>query len=362
MIKEQEKELFLELCRHQSDAFREQLLTAATPWVLGQLFANRMQGIAYCRLRGHGLLDRVPREFRSALSDGYEMNLLRGESYLRCVDGVSALLEKSHADAAMLKGAWLCSQYPPGWRTANDIDLLCDPRKVTELGEILRGDGFAQGYLRGGEFFAADRREIITAKMMRGETVPFVKRVSLPGMPYLEIDLNFSVSYRGEDGDVAARMLENAGWRTSRLNRIRTLDKSDFFLHLCCHLYKEATTMPWIRMRRDMTLYKYADIAFLLLRMSDKETMELFARARQLALLPVCAYAVFSAAQLFAMEERAAIGWSREILSAMPEFLRTVVAPSEKKYYLYPDGDITARFFDEDRASHLKEADLPWKD
>lgn len=360
-MKEQEKQLFLELCRHRSDTFREELLPYATPWVLGQIFSNRMQGIAYCRLRHHRLLERVPREFAAALSDGYEMNLRRGESYLRCVDEVSALLEKSRADAVMLKGAWLCSQYPPGWRTAHDIDLLCDPKKVTELGEVLTEAGFAQGYLRCGEFFRADRREIVTAKMMRGETVPFVRRVSLPGMPYLEVDLNFSVTYRGEDGDVAARMLENAAWRTSRLNRIRTPEKSDFFLHLCCHLYKEATTLPWIERKRDMTLYKYSDIYLLLSQMSDLDAMEIFGRARVLGLTDICAYAVFSAAELFSMEERAAVGWSREILSARPDLLRTVVSPKEKKYYLYPDSDIVARFFDEDRAAHLQEADLPWK-
>lgn len=45
-----------------------------------------------------------------------------------------------------------------------------------------------------------------------------------------------------------------------RSAKIRTLESYDFLLHLCSHLYKEAMAVPWIRMRRDMTLYKYCDI------------------------------------------------------------------------------------------------------
>ena len=41
---------------------------------------------------------------------------------------------------------------------------------------------------------------------------------------------------------------------------VNILGDEDFFLHLCAHLYKEATTLPWIEMHRDMTLYKYCDI------------------------------------------------------------------------------------------------------
>ena len=43
-----------------------------------------------------------------------------------------------------------------------------------------------------------------------------------------------------------------------------TLDDAGFFIHLCAHLYKEATTLPWIEMHRDMTLYKYCDIHMML--------------------------------------------------------------------------------------------------
>ena len=42
-----------------------------------------------------------------------------------------------------------------------------------------------------------------------------------------------------------------------------TLSLPDFILHLCAHLYKEATVMAWVEMGRDQSLYKYADLYLL---------------------------------------------------------------------------------------------------
>ena len=45
-------------------------------------------------------------------------------------------------------------------------------------------------------FIPAARREIIESRMTRGETVPYVKEVGLPGMRFLEVDINFSLDYK----------------------------------------------------------------------------------------------------------------------------------------------------------------------
>ena len=250
----------------------------------------------------------------------------------------------------MLKGAVLCKQYPAGYRTSNDVDLLIRPTDVTLIGNLLRDEGFRQGDIRNGVFTPAARQEIIASRMMRGETVPFIKEVGLPGMPYLEVDLNFSLDYANGDITVLDMMLQ-AG------RDLRTLTSVDFFIHLCGHLYKEAATLPWVRMGRDMTLYKYADIYLLLSSMNEADITRLFARSARMGLDKICAYAIMQTAALFDMKVPHATSAARRVLRDDRDFLHTVISPSDRKTYLYTEKDIVKRFFHPDRKSLLREVE-----
>lgn len=207
-------------------------------------------------------------------------------------------------------------------------------------------------------FVPAPREEIIASKMMRGETVPLIKEVNLPGMKYLEVDINFSLDYKNGETDVLSAMLNNASVTNAREMKIPTLCREDFFIHLCAHLYKEATTLPWIEMHRDMTLYKYCDIYLLLTEMTDGDGKKTFARAEELGMQKVCAYAVLETAGLFDMTSGEAVHIAQQILEEDPTFLLTVVSPKEKKTYMYQTADVTERFFMDDRIADLKEVSV----
>ena len=84
-MRQKEKELFKSLCSFKEDTFDESLLDAATPTVLGHLFFNRMQGVAYGTLKKYDLLGKVNREFRNSLKDAYNQNLEKNNSFFKCV-------------------------------------------------------------------------------------------------------------------------------------------------------------------------------------------------------------------------------------------------------------------------------------
>jgi len=84
-MKQSEKLLFKALCSFKSKEFDETLLRSATPIVLGHLFFNRMQAIAFGTLNSHDLLGRVNREFRNSLRDSYTQNLEKNSSFYRSV-------------------------------------------------------------------------------------------------------------------------------------------------------------------------------------------------------------------------------------------------------------------------------------
>ena len=354
-MKLKEKQLFKELCEFKKETFDEELLKFATPHVLGLLFFNRMQGIAYDRLKKKGVLNKVNREFRNSLKSAFNQNVVKNRSFIECIDLVASILNKLDCKIAMLKGAFLCNHYPEGYRVSNDIDLLVKPSDVTIVANALNEAGFKQGNIRNDEFVAASRQEIIESKMMRGETVPYIKEVNLPNMKYLEVDINFSLDYKNGEIDILEKILEKAEVISKNGICLPTLSKDDFFIHLCTHLYKEASTLPWIEMQRDMTLYKYCDIYMLLSEMKDSDIESVFIRAKELGLEKACAYAVLEALELFDMDFFKAKNLSEAILENEKDFILKVVSPKDKKILKYQTVDVTKRFFMNNRVADLKE-------
>lgn len=61
------------------------------------------------------------------------------------------------------------------------------------------------------------------------------------------------------------------------------LPAADFFLHLCCHFYKEATNAMWIYNINDITFIKLCDIReFIRLKMTEQSLHEAIQKAIQL--------------------------------------------------------------------------------
>jgi len=353
-----EQDFFRLLCDvHRVDASRvgELAKIAATPEVLGQLFFNRMQGTAFTVLKSTGHLGTVTREFRNSLEAANLHNTLKNDSFYKAVRLVSDALKDCSGKYAMLKGAVLCGLYPRGCRTSNDIDLLVRPRDVTFIGKKLYDVGFRQGSVKNGKFTPASRREIIESKMLRGETVPYILKADLPYMPYIEVDINFSSDYKNSDGNIVDKMLFNAIDTEVMGVAVTTLGEYDFLIHLCAHLYKEATTLPWVKMKRDMTLYKSCDIYLLLEALSPAEVGALFLRAGELGAERICAWAVIMTSRLFECKNRYAAALSENLIRDDKNMLHKVISPVDRKTFVYSERDILKRFFSNDRAVLLSE-------
>ena len=110
-MNQQEKNLFINLCSFKAQNFDKTLLSAASPTVLGQLFFNRMQAVAYGTLKKHNLLGNVNREFRNSLKLAYEQNIEKNKSFFWCVKHIEEILSDCKCKYAMLKGAKLCKSY-----------------------------------------------------------------------------------------------------------------------------------------------------------------------------------------------------------------------------------------------------------
>lgn len=359
---EKEKKLVLQLCRFiEPDAARIEALMKESldfPYVLGQLLYNRMGGAAFSVLRDIGALGQVNREFRNALKTAYDDGCVKAASFQKALETLGEVLEGADFPYAVLKGGVLVDLYPLGMRTSNDLDILIEGRCIPALMARLEAAGFRQGYVRNGVFQECTRAQIISARMNRGETVPYVKEIGLPSMPFLEIDVNFSLDFKArQETDAVAALLRRAEHGAPAGNRrLDTLCPEDFLVHLCAHLYKEAATFQWVAMGRDQSLYKYADIYLWLTRRLEEGFARRFAEQTfRTGQQPACYYALHHTRVLFGMRQPVLDRLLAQLAPAGAGALTGVFDPQSGRTYRVPM-DIEEWIFCSDRKEQLYEA------
>lgn len=348
----------LELCRFlDSDKETLSALLAQPldlPYILGQVLYNRMGGAAYVTLKENNLLGRVNREFRSTLQAIYQVGVDKVRSLLQALEMLEDVLRQADFPYALLKGAFLAGLYPMGLRTSNDIDILIEHQHITSLAQLLSQAGFRQGNIRSGVFTAATRAEIISSRMNRGETIPFIKKIDLPKMEYLELDINFSLDFQAKNkNDNVSILLQRAEMGIN--GRLYTLSLPDFLIHLCAHLYKEATVISWVEMGRDQSLYKYADIYLFVHRYMTPAFAKLLAeRITAYGLQKECAYAFLYTRELFFIQNENFDWLIETICPADTNFRRQILEPQTGKLYTHAL-NLTEWIFCMNRKEHLHE-------
>lgn len=181
-------------------------------------------------------------------------------------------------------------------------------------------------------------------------------------MKYLEVDINFSLDYKNNENDTVWEFISNTEEVSNAGNPIVTLSKYDFVLHLCGHLYKEATTYPWVLMKRDMTMYKMCDLYLLLREYKEHDFEELFQRAAKLNMNAECYYALYVTRELFYLKNIVSDEFMSRLVRGMAlsgehsphSLINKVVSPADKQTYWYESNDIAERFFAKDRVVMLK--------
>ena len=354
-----ENHLVLSLCRFL-DYEKEEIHSAFEsgvdlPVVLGQILYHRMGGVAYETLNSIGILPKLNREFRSVLSLTYESNCMKTDSFYMALAELSELFSNVKFPYAFLKGSYLVSLYPKGLRTSNDLDILVNPNDVTLIENLLKSNGFVQGYLHGNEFRQATRQEIIYSKMNRGETVPFVKQINLPYMNYMEIDINFSLDFKAIGGTTFVFSLLKRAERNIVTSKgsLYTLSKADFLIHLCAHLYKEASIYNWVQMGRDLSLYKFCDIYLYVHKfMDDRSARELERAIRQYGMQKECYYALYFTRLLFSIRNPALDSLLENIQPQDLSYIRRIYDPVHRVSYTY-DMEYADWIFQNDRVHCL---------
>lgn len=356
-----EKDFILELCKIYTFD-KEKIVDLMNqpldyPYILGNILFHRIGGAAYTVLKTCDLLGKVNREFRNILKTIFDSNCDKNNSYKLALEWLYDMFKGNHFPYALLKGSYLMFVYESGIRTSNDFDILVNQEDISKISSILKENGYQQGHVRNGYFKPASRREIIMSRMNRGETVPFVKEVGLSGMQFCEIDLNFSLDFKpAQEGDIVKKLLSNIKplIKISK-GTLNTLNKADFLIQLCTHLYKEATVINWVQMSRDVSLYKYIDIYLFARKMFDDNfKQDLLQRITEYGLERECFYTFYYTKLLFDIENEMFDSIISAIEPKNTDFLKEIYAPSDGKLYTF-DIDYKDWVFEPNRGGKLHE-------
>ena len=261
-------------------------------WILGFLELNKIGGYFFHKTKDYEI--KLPQSAERKLSQVLKIQSERNRFMRKYIQDIGDELRYEKLRFAFLKGSVLSNTnfrfseksfscmalpeetkqtyrrqagepfYGEGERVSNDIDLLVEQKDISAISEVLKNMGFVQGYydFRESKIVPLPRAEILSRRMNRGETAPFVLETDDPCVPFVEVDINFSLDYlpNSHEEMLHAVLKDSLCYAGNIQGGIRSLRADDFFLHLIMHQYKESVLYSMVQRSKDTELYKLLDI------------------------------------------------------------------------------------------------------
>lgn len=242
-------------------------------YILGFLELHKIAGVFYKRAVEHDV--KIPAKILRKLQSIYAEQEYRVKFMRKWIEDVSYELDCAKLNYVFLKGSVLahtdfCGSpvYSDGERVSNDIDILVRSQDVTVAANTLKNLGFKQGFWdwKTQKFNPLSRAEIVSRRMNRGETAPFIALTENERVPFIEVDVNFSVDYLPTGGEriVDAMLLSKKQYGGKTKRRLYGASPEWFFLHLILHQYKESVLYFMAERGKETDLYKLLDIYLLM--------------------------------------------------------------------------------------------------
>lgn len=229
--------------------------------------------LLYKNLCNYGLSIKKPA--RQIFKYYYLGTLERNKIILSEYDKLRRVFAQNNICMAPLKGAFLIPNLyiDLGIRTVNDIDCLIMPKDKKIVKEILTTIGYINGD------YDEDNNSIIKIsskknmlwKMNMNSLYPFRKIIDSPFAKTVDIDFSFALDFNKDEKPVFEMMNAGTQFRDGEI----ILQPYHFFIHQCCHHYKEASNAAWILKGSDFNLIKFCDVREYILKFMTSEDFEL---------------------------------------------------------------------------------------
>jgi hypothetical protein len=185
----------------------------------------------------------------------------RNKVYLKELDTVVEALRENSIRCVPLKGGYLLRYVYKdlGIRTVNDMDLMISRTDISKARVILKSLSYIEGDfdVNTGGIIPPSKEKLMLWKTKMYNMYPIAKMTNSDYARVVSLDFSFSMDLdiKTEPIDIMlSRSVKNQN------DSHYYLKPSDFFIHQCCHHYREATNASWVILGYDLNLIKFCDV------------------------------------------------------------------------------------------------------
>ncbi|MCG9780666.1 nucleotidyltransferase family protein [Photobacterium damselae] len=256
-----ETKLLIMLCSYDFDRNEVIELMEKSRWeyFLGLCCKHKVGGIIYYTSLKNELLNHIPHRVYYYLKYFYIGNERRNEIMFRELNRLMDYFHSYNVEVLPLKGAILASDIYEsyGERSLNDLDFFIRKKEQKNIASVMKSLGYVQGGFDRAkrQIIPMTREEDILWKMKMFNMYPFTMKFDDDYIDDITIDFTFGLIFE-QHNDISELLFKNK----VNIGCYETLSKSYFFIHLCCHLYKEYSRDEWRSLGLSVNLIKVIDI------------------------------------------------------------------------------------------------------
>lgn len=264
----------------------ESILNSDIDWseVLRIASKNKVLYLLYENIVNLGFLKHIPKYFASLLEDACYCNVIRNSEKLAELNKLMTGINDSKIKAAPVKGGYLIDNLYNNRRArvTNDIDILIKRENIKQIDMIMKKMEYTSGEIdeKSDSVVPPKQTKKVLYKTKMYDLLPYAKHSTVMSKGFIIFDFSFAFDF-GLDLSPVNEMLDSVGVT----NGCNELLPEHFFIHMCCHHYREATHTEWIKMGKDLTLMKFCDVREFVRKKMDAQALEralLFAKKHNL--------------------------------------------------------------------------------
>ena len=258
----QNSEKFIQIANEKIDWFM----------VLNYCIMNKVVGLFWYNAEKYKIDKHVPSSVKYIYDIYKYSEVKRNKAIIDSAIEIQQLLQDNDVKVVPLKGLILSHEIYEGlsMRHMNDMDFLIKYDDIKKVQPILEQIGYQVAKIDSvnKKLIPYSREEQIAWSMYMNNHPPFSKVTDNPIIPLLILDFSFSLDFK-RDFNVVNSMVENSKYNDAY--EFNSLNSADFFIHLCCHIFKEATNAIWVLHYQDINLIKFCDAREYLLKNNSEE-------------------------------------------------------------------------------------------
>ena len=235
---------------------------------------NKVLPLMWKNLCNRNLEGSVPPHLRQVFQFFYLGIHNRSKHFIKEASKILTTMSQNNIVCTPLKGSYLIPNIfqDYGIRGMNDIDCMVKRSDSSKIIKVMNSMGYMQGTLdlknKVVNPFTREQEILWKSKMSNLAAFYKINKSGYHEFTKFDFTISLDLDLKYELVDI---MLERS--IKDKKSDYYILKKSDFFIHLCCHLYKEATNATFIVFHKDLNLIKFCDIREFILQKMDKDSV-----------------------------------------------------------------------------------------